>query len=96
MPTMKWWLVALLVAVAPALAAAQAAQPNDLDKAPRISQAEFKKLHDAGQVLVLDVRDADSYRAGHIPGAISIPLDQLASHVDELKRSSKPIVTYCA
>lgn len=70
----------------------------DLTKAPRISQEEFKKLRASGPVLVVDVRDADSYKAGHIPGAISIPLDEVASpeHVKELKGAAKPIVTYCA
>lgn len=88
-------LLALLALVVflPRLAAAQ---ETDLAKAPRITVAEFKKLRAEGEVIVLDVRDADSYKAGHIPGARSIPLDQLASHADELKAANKAIVTYCA
>ncbi len=71
---------------------------TDLTKAPRISQEEFKKLRAEGQVVVVDVRDADSYKAGHIPGAISIPLDQITApeHVKDLKAAGKPIITYCA
>lgn len=85
-------LVALAV-LAPRLAMAQ---EGDLSKAPRISIAEFKKLRAEGEVMVVDVRDAESYKTGHIPGAVSIPLDQLAAHVAELKSAKKAIVTYCA
>lgn len=70
----------------------------DLTKAPRISQEEFKKLAAERRVVIVDVRDADSYKSGHIPGAILIPLDQVSSpeHVKELAAAGKPIVTYCA
>ncbi len=67
---------------------------DELAGAPRISQAEFKKAVDAGTVLVIDVRDAQAYANGHVPGALSIPLDQLASHAPELKGEKRPIVTY--
>ncbi|MCX6549395.1 MAG: rhodanese-like domain-containing protein [Acidobacteria bacterium] len=63
---------------------------------PRISAADLKKAVDAGTVLVLDVRDADSYAAGHIPGAVLVPLDALSAKAPELKESKKPIVAYCA
>ncbi len=69
---------------------------DELASAPRISQADFKKAVDAGTLLVIDVRDAQAYANGHVPGAISIPLDQLASHVQELKGEKRPIVTYCS
>ena len=93
--------VVLLATVALALVApprAVAQEDNDLSKAPRISQEEFKKLRAEGRVLVVDVRDPDSYKAGHIPGAISIPLDEVASpeHLRDLKAAGKPIVAYCA
>lgn len=76
-------------------AAAQDKEP-DLSKAPRITVAEFKKLYDAHDVVVLDVRDEASYKNGHIPGALWIPLDQLAAKAPQLKAEPKPIVTYCA
>jgi rhodanese-related sulfurtransferase len=78
-----------------ALRAAAQDQP-DLSTAPRITLAEFKKLINEHNVVVVDVRDAASFNAGHIPGALSIPLDQVAAHVEELKAEKKPIVTYCA
>jgi rhodanese-related sulfurtransferase len=48
----------------------------------------------AGEVNVLDVRPPEEYRAGHIPGAISIPLDQLADRISELPADAE-VVAYC-
>ena len=47
-----------------------------------------------GAVAVLDVRPVEEYRAGHIPGAISIPLKDLQRHLSELPRDQE-IVAYC-
>lgn len=47
-----------------------------------------------GLVTVLDVRPPEEYAAGHLPGAINIPLDELEKHLDKLKLS-KEVVAYC-
>jgi rhodanese-related sulfurtransferase/DNA-binding transcriptional ArsR family regulator len=47
-----------------------------------------------GQVTVLDVRPQEEYRAGHIPGALSIPLKELKERLAELPRDQE-IVAYC-
>jgi rhodanese-related sulfurtransferase len=47
-----------------------------------------------GEVTVLDVRPVEEYRAGHIPGALSIPLDELTRRINELP-SDRDIVAYC-
>ncbi len=47
-----------------------------------------------GAVAVLDVRPVEEYRAGHIPGAISIPLKELERDLSELPRDQE-IVAYC-
>jgi rhodanese-related sulfurtransferase len=92
MKTRLLWLVAFVLALgAPAFA-----QITDEATVPRISLAEFKKAFDAGQVLIIDVRDAGSYADGHIPGAILVPLADIAKKAPELKASKKPIVAYCA
>jgi len=44
--------------------------------------------------VALDVREPDEYAAGHLPGAVHIPLGQLAARNGELPRD-RPIVTYC-
>lgn len=62
----------------------------------RIEWTEFKKLYDSKRAVVIDVRDAPSFEAGHIPGARSIPLDQIARRAAELKKLGRPIVLYCA
>ncbi len=46
------------------------------------------------KLVVLDVRPLEEYEAGHIPGAFSIPLDELRKRVNELPKS-KHIVAYC-
>ncbi|MCY0985762.1 metalloregulator ArsR/SmtB family transcription factor [Nannocystis sp. ILAH1] len=47
-----------------------------------------------GEVVVLDVRPPEEYRAGHVPGARSIPLPELAARLSELPTDA-PIVAYC-
>jgi rhodanese-related sulfurtransferase len=46
--------------------------------------------------IVLDVRSAEDYAAGHIRGARSVPAAQLAGSADSLKRyKDKPLIVYC-
>lgn len=47
-----------------------------------------------GEVTVLDVRPREEYRAGHIPGAMSVPLGELDRRLAELPRD-REIVAYC-
>lgn len=47
-----------------------------------------------GEVVVLDVRPPEEYTAGHVPGARSIPLPELAARLAELP-ADLPIVAYC-
>jgi rhodanese-related sulfurtransferase/DNA-binding transcriptional ArsR family regulator len=47
-----------------------------------------------GEVVVLDVRPVEEYRAGHIPGALSIPIQELKRRLFELPRDQE-IVAYC-
>jgi len=57
------------------------------------SRALLERLR-AGTVTVIDVRPAEEYRAGHIPGAISIPHEKLPDRMPELP-TDKEIVVYC-
>lgn len=43
----------------------------------------------------VDVRTPEEFAGGHYPGAINIPLDQVAQRIDELKGLPQPIVAYC-
>lgn len=49
---------------------------------------------DRGEVTVIDVRPHEEYAAGHIPGALSIPLDELVHRLDELPAETE-VVAYC-
>jgi len=89
-------LVLVVVAALSAAATVAGRQVPDPSTAPRMSLADFKKAFDAKAVVILDVRDASSYAAGHIPGAILVPLEALAKHAPDLKTAKKPVVTYCA
>ncbi|NIF30893.1 metalloregulator ArsR/SmtB family transcription factor [Enterobacter sp. Ap-916] len=44
--------------------------------------------------LLLDVRSAEDYSAGHIPGALNIPLEKLEQHLSDLPRD-RDILAYC-
>jgi rhodanese-related sulfurtransferase len=48
----------------------------------------------AGEVTLIDVRPVSEYRAGHIPGALSIPLSELRARLEALPRN-REIVAYC-
>lgn len=60
----------------------------------RTSVEDTKKAADSQQALIVDVRDSGSFAAGHIAGAINIPLDELESRLSELPKQSW-IITYC-
>lgn len=47
-----------------------------------------------GEVTLIDVRPAEEYRTGHIPGAISMPLDELEQHLPSIPRR-RDVVAYC-
>jgi len=59
-----------------------------------VTRAELARRLHAGSVLVLDVRPAAEYAAGHIPGALSIPLSELPARLDTLPPDAE-IVAYC-
>lgn len=59
-----------------------------------IADDELVRRVRAGQVTLIDVRPRDEYLAGHIPGAISVPLSDLKKQFGELP-ISRDIVAYC-
>ncbi len=60
----------------------------------RISLKDFKVLFDnAADIVIVDVRSQRSYEAGHIPGAISIPVSELEDRHQELPLD-KTIILY--
>ncbi len=59
-----------------------------------VDEAGLRRKVIRGEVTLLDVRPAEEYRAAHIPGALSIPLPQLARRLSELPRR-REVVAYC-
>ena len=61
-----------------------------------IAPADLKKLIDSKSqdYVIVDTRDEAEYKAGHIPGAISIPVDVFASRSGILPKEKK-IIVYC-
>ncbi|MFN2538416.1 MAG: ArsR/SmtB family transcription factor [Mycobacteriales bacterium] len=59
-----------------------------------MSHAELRRRLRAGDVVVLDVRPAAEYAAGHIAGARSLPLADLTRRLKDLPKDSE-IVAYC-
>ena len=84
------------------LLAALTLLPQGID-APRVSQQDFKKLIAAKNVVIVDTRVEDAYPAGHIPGAILLPLEgrltwpeSFEPTVASLMATKKVVVVYCA
>ena len=59
-----------------------------------ITREELAARASQGTTVVLDVRPPEEYRAGHIPGALSIPVDELNERINELP-VDVGIVVYC-
>ncbi|MFD6062154.1 ArsR/SmtB family transcription factor [Rhodococcus wratislaviensis] len=60
----------------------------------QVSRDQLLERARSGKVTVLDVRPREEYAAGHIPGAVSIPIDELAGRLADLPEDQE-IVAYC-
>ena len=59
-----------------------------------VSRAELVERANEGKVVILDVRPREEFAAGHIPGALSVPLGELDVALARLPKRSQ-IVAYC-
>jgi len=71
-----------------------AAYLGDRSRLEEIGRAELADRIAAGDVIVLDVRPSAEYSAGHIAGARSIPIEQLADSLQAIPRDIE-VVAYC-
>jgi rhodanese-related sulfurtransferase len=55
--------------------------------------AKWRRLGSDGEVVV-DVRESDEFAAGHVAGAVNLPLSQLRQRYEELPRD-RPLAVYC-
>jgi rhodanese-related sulfurtransferase len=77
--TRRTLLKALVFALLPLFAFASESEPG---------------FQTAAKPLVVDVRDNNEYKSGHLPGAVNIPYTKLEKHLDEL-REANGVVLYC-
>ena len=64
------------------------------DEMEPVPAAELLERAKKGLVTVLDVRPAEEYAAGHLPGAINVPIGKLESYLSKLPKR-KEVVAYC-
>lgn len=64
------------------------------DDTAQLTRSELLERVAEGTAAVLDVRPLEEYLAGHIPGALSIPLEELEARLGELPDTTE-IVAYC-
>src|SRR5260370_42161091 len=59
---------------------------RERDSLEPVSRDELRRRLRANSVVVLDVRPADEYAAGHVPGAVSIPVSDLKRRLKEVPK----------
>lgn len=67
---------------------------SEVDGAEPLDVAELLARSERGDVVVVDVRPPEEYAAGHIAGALSLPLAELSRRIDELPPGTT-VVAYC-
>jgi len=63
---------------------------------PRISIDELKALMEQKAVLVIDVRDPESFAKGRIPGSVNVDYTQVLKQAEKFAGEKRTIVAYCA
>jgi len=66
-------------------------EPDELEP---VTIKELRRRMREGDVTVIDVRPEEEYQAGHIPGALTIPVAQLKRRLAEIPKN-REVVAYC-
>ncbi|MUT68754.1 metalloregulator ArsR/SmtB family transcription factor [Paenibacillus sp. NEAU-GSW1] len=67
---------------------------NHFDHLQTLSLEEVLHKMEEGSIMLLDVRPADEYEAEHIPGAVSVPIEELHHYIQGLPKNVQ-IAAYC-
>lgn len=67
---------------------------HDAGSVDVVSRSELLALAGRHGVTIVDVRPKEEFESGHIPGARSVPLDELPLHLDDFSTSAE-VVAYC-
>lgn len=90
-----WYLFLALVIVGGLLAAGSALDAASADQ--KVTGPEAVQILNRKAAVVVDVREPNEFTSGHIARAINIPLGQVATRSQELKKyKEKPIIVCCA
>ncbi len=90
-----WYLFLALVIVIAALIAPSVM--NAASGIPRITPTEAVQLINHQGGIVIDVREASEFKSGHIARAVNIPLGEMKTRAQELKKyKDKPVIFCCA
>lgn len=79
----------LAAAAAALLVAACTSAPSEAER-PAIERAVADE-----ERLLLDVRSPEEYEAGHLAGAVNVPVDEVGARLDELGARDRPVIVYC-
>ena len=64
------------------------------DELEPVTRKELRRLMGEGAVTVIDARPREEYEAGHIPGALSVPVEELGRRLSEIPKS-REVIAYC-
>ena len=67
---------------------------NDRDSLEAVSRSELLRRSKDDLVTVIDVRPSEEYEAGHISGALNVPLNEIEQHLANLPRDQE-VIAYC-
>ncbi len=67
---------------------------RDRDAEKSVPRDELERLLEERKAYLIDVRPIREYEAGHLPGAVPMPIEELAHRLEEIPRD-RPVVAYC-
>jgi len=94
MTVSRWLLICLIVATAAATSCGGAGKSSTPRYSALASQELQAEIDAGGKPTIIDLREPELYRAGHIPGAQNTPFDQFEQRMNELKPDAR-IVLVC-
>jgi len=86
----------MLTIVLSLLLAGAAAAGGSREAGDLIGPEEAFEMVQAGEAILVDVRDQASYEEVHIAGAILVPYGTVAAAADDLASRGRTVITYCA
>ena len=89
------WMLELIIVLSGAMLLWPLVQGR-FSKVKEVGTLSATQLVNRQNAVLLDVRDAKEFAAGHLPSAVHIPLSELAGRASELtKLKSRPVIAYC-